>query len=148
MPLHLHTLPQMPDECCAILRRCGRHTQRKGRYKKGRRHNNRLYHQTSILLSLVIQTASTTGPNVFTQRDSHTFSCQILQSWLPLKMKKAWCFKRCSVLTNLMRNACRTYGEEWQCVHVSNACQNIDWEKNIFCSPDEGFSRKISWRRS
>lgn len=45
--------------------------------KKGRRHNNRLYHQTSTLPSLVIQTPSTRGPNVFTQRDSHTFSCQI-----------------------------------------------------------------------
>lgn len=109
---HLHTLP-----LSAVLSWGGvAGTHRglrweKGR-EKGRRHNNRVYHQTSTLPLLVIQTPSTRGPNVITQRNSHTLSCQfgfaprfpkwsscqILQSWLPVKKHKSMMFQKMQFL--------------------------------------------------
>lgn len=97
--------------------------ERGGFLKKGRRHNNRL-NQTSTLHLLVIRLFKVCLPEdpAFLHRDTHTFSCQIvfaprftkwsscqiLQSWLPIKQKKAWSIKRHTVLTHFRMNVCRT----------------------------------------
>lgn len=78
--------------------------------KKGRRHNNILYQQTSTLPSLVIQMPSTRRPNVFTQRLTLLAAKLGLRFGLrseaaatfcgvgfKSKRKKTWCFIRHTV---------------------------------------------------
>lgn len=122
---------------------------RKEWLKKGRRHNNILYQQTSTLPSLVIQIPSTRRPNVFTQRSSRTFSCQIgftlqftkrsscqvLQSWLPVKKEKTkhdvskgaqfWLIWEGMSAESLEKNCYMSI--------CQTACQNIDWSWNNNC---------------
>lgn len=118
--------------------------EREGKKKKkgGRRPNIRLY-QTPTLNLPVIQTPSTNRASVFFthSRHSHTFSCQIvfaprftkwsscqiLQSWLPIKQERAWSFKMHTVLIH--------FGMTLHNCHMSihqNDCQNIVlWNNNL-----------------